>query len=260
MIIACPRCETSFSLPDALYKPGKKARCSQCGNVFPMPAMPGEDLEPGPGVGQVYAPSPTAETKAGAVPFWKKHLPLLAAAAAVCLFLVLGYGGYLVYKSLTAPAAPGVAAQKTDEGGGQRPEKQAEFERLIGSISLDEVRQFVVDNAKIGRIAVIQGVAINTSQTPKEYVAVESRLMDANKRVLAQVRQLGGVPLTLFQLQYLSEAEMKDTLNNRIIIMTNNTNIPPGGRVNFVTVFTKVPEDMKTFEVRVIDVREAPAR
>ena len=160
----------------------------------------------------------------------------------------------------TPSAAPADTASKQQESLDPRSEKQAEYERLISSISLDEVRQFVVDNAKIGRIAVIQGVAVNVSKGPKEYVVVEARLMDANKKVLAQVRQICGVPLTLFQLQYLSEEELKSTLNNRIAILTNNTNIPPGGKVSFALVFTKVPENMKTFEVRVIDVREAPAQ
>lgn len=256
MIIACPRCETSFSLPDELYRPGKKARCSQCGNVFPMPAREsGAEEEFQSASGDIATPE---AAPAAPVPAWKKRLPILIAAAAVCLLLVLGYGGFLIYRSLTA--APSDTASKQQESLDPRSEKQAEYERLIGSISLDEVRQFVVDNAKIGRIAVIQGVAVNVSQSPKEYVVVEARLMDANKKVLAQVRQICGVPLTLFQLQYLSEEELKSTLNNRIAILTNNTNIPPGGKVSFALVFTKVPENMKTFEVRVIDVREAPAQ
>ena len=208
-----------------------------------------------PASGDTAAPEVSS---AVSVPAWKKRLPILIAATSVCLLLVLGYGGFLIYRSLTAAPA-GTTAQQP-ESRDPRAEKQAEFEKLISGISLDEVRQFVVDNAKIGRIAVIQGVAVNVSQTPKEYIAVEAKLMDANKQVLAQVRQLCGVPLTLFQLQYLSEGELKETLNNRIAILTNNTNIPPNGKVSFALVFTKVPENMRTFEVRVIDVREAPAQ
>jgi predicted Zn finger-like uncharacterized protein len=256
MIIVCPRCETSFSLPDGLYRPGKKARCSQCGNVFPMPAQEAgtvpDDL--GHASGDAVVPEIPAVVP---VPFWKKHLSALIAATTVCLLLVLGYGGFLIYRSLSSPSSGSLAASSEKD---PHSEKEAEHERLISGISLDEVRQFVVDNAAIGRIAVIQGVAVNISQAPKEYIVVEARLMDADKRVLAQVRQLCGVPLTLFQLQSLTAEELKETLNNRISILTNNTNIPPGGRVNFALVFTKVPENMRTFEVRVIDVREAPAQ
>ncbi|MDR2489540.1 MAG: DUF3426 domain-containing protein [Desulfovibrio sp.] len=190
------------------------------------------------------------------LPIWKKHLSALIAATTIGLLCVLGYGGVLIYRSLTAPGSA-TATKNSDD---PRLEKQAEYERLIGSISLDEVRQFVVNNVNIGRIAVIQGVAVNISKTPKEYIVVEAKLMDADKRILAQVKQLCGVPLTLFQLQSLSAGELKETLNNRISILTNNTNIPSGGKVNFAIVFTKVPENMRTFEVRVIDVREAPAR
>lgn len=256
MIIACPRCETSFSLPDELYKPGKKARCSQCGNVFPMPAQEPEAVRDDitSAFGDTAAPEMPVPP---ALHLWKKHMTALIAAAAVLLLLILGYGGFLMYRSFTTASSGTKPVEEPARD--TRPENQAEFEKLINSISLDEVRQFVVDNAKIGRIAVIQGVAINMSQTPKEYIAIEAKLLDSNKRVLAQVRQLCGVPLTLFQLQYLSEAELNQTLTNRIAILTNNTNIPPGGKVNFAAVFTKVPENMRTFEVRVIDVREVPA-
>ena len=253
MIIACPRCETGFSLPDEQYRPGKKARCSQCGNIFPMPKDDRETATSS-GFGETAVP---VKAEASLVDKRKKYLPFIIAAAALCLLLVLGYGGFLVYRSFTS--TPGHTTQQDDT---PRPDaaKQAEFERLISAISLDEVRQFVVDNAAIGRLAVVQGMAINVSQAPKEYIAVEARLLDANKRVLAQVQQLCGVPLTLFQLQSLSEQELQQALNNRISILTNNTNIPPGGKVSFMLVFTKIPTNMRTFEVRVIDVREAPTK
>lgn len=251
MIIACPKCETSFSLPDELYKPGKKARCSQCGNVFPMPVQETEAAEEEfrPASGDALAPAAPAPVSA---PAWKKRLPLLIASAGVCLLFVLGYGGFLMYRSFTATKPAPVAAA---------PEKPAESKaQPIDSVSLDEVRQFMVDNAKIGRIVVIQGVAVNISKTPKEYIVIKARLMDAGQRVLSEVEQVAGVPLTLFQLQYLSEAELKETLGNRIAILTNNTNIPPGGKVSFAVVFTKVPESMRTFDLNVVSVRESTAR
>jgi predicted Zn finger-like uncharacterized protein len=39
MIVACPQCETKFEIPDDKYRPGRKARCSNCGNVFPLPEL-----------------------------------------------------------------------------------------------------------------------------------------------------------------------------------------------------------------------------
>ena len=37
MIVTCPNCETKFEIPDDKYRPGRKARCSNCGHVFVLP-------------------------------------------------------------------------------------------------------------------------------------------------------------------------------------------------------------------------------
>lgn len=262
MNIVCPRCETTFSLPDSLYKPGKKARCSQCGNVFPMPGpMPEESsVDPEPGVGETAAPEvPKAKFSLG------KYRKAIMGGAAALLVLLLVYGGWLVIGSFfggkteqgaETATAPGKMPTLPDAS---RPtDRQEEYERLINSVSLDEIRQFLVDNLAVGKIMVVQGVAVNISNNSKDYIAIEARILDANNHVLAQHRQLCGVPLTLFQLQTLTADELKEALNNRITILTNNTNIPPGGKVPFVAVFVKPPQAMRTFEVRVIDVRDSP--
>jgi predicted Zn finger-like uncharacterized protein len=37
MIVTCPQCRTKFDIPDDKYRPGRKARCSNCGKVFALP-------------------------------------------------------------------------------------------------------------------------------------------------------------------------------------------------------------------------------
>lgn len=242
MLIVCPQCETTFSLSDALFKPGKKARCSQCGKVFLMTAPE----EHAPDEGQTVAPP--AEQKP---PLPHKYRKALFGGVAALLVTLLAYGGWLVVRSF-----PGA---DTGEGGSTQSDRQQEYERLINSISLDEIRQFLVENTHMGRLMVIQGVAVNISPENKDYVTIDARVLDDAGGVLAQQRQLCGVPLTLFQLQSLSESEIKEVLNNRIAILTNNTNIPEGGKVPFVVVFPHPPENMRTFEVRVIDARDSPS-
>ncbi len=254
MLIVCPQCETTFSLPDELFRPGKKARCSQCGNVFAMtaPAPEPASPDPAPGIGETASSAPSKRK----LPSVKKYRKPLLGGTAALLVLLLAYGGWLVFKSFTGgadPDGPAVADQNPAQ-----PDRQEEYERLINSISLDEIRQFLVDNSQIGRLMVIQGVAVNITPGNKDYVTIDARVLDEKGTVLAQQRQLCGVPLTLFQLQSLSESEIKEILSNRITILTNNTNIPEGGRVPFVVVFPKPPETMRTFEVRVIDVRDSP--
>lgn len=45
MIVACPKCSTKYNLPDEQFRPGAKARCTVCAEVFPL-VKPGEPVEP----------------------------------------------------------------------------------------------------------------------------------------------------------------------------------------------------------------------
>jgi hypothetical protein len=258
MIIACPRCETTFTLPDELYKPGKMARCSRCSLVFPMPVSE-EDLgEPGLSYGEV-AP-PLAAGKTGS----KRIVRLLAmGGAALGLLALLCYGGYLVYSSLSpsqpAPERDTAASPAGQERTERSPEISADEQARIDSIIyLDEIRQFVVENTKIGKLMIIQGVAVNRSAGNKDYVRIRARLLDEKGQQLEEIELYCGVPLTLFQVQNLSREDLQEALNNRVAIMTNNTNIPPGGKTDFVVVFPNPPETVRRFEIRVTEVRDSP--
>uniref|UniRef100_A0A7V3ZSY5 Zinc finger/thioredoxin putative domain-containing protein n=1 Tax=candidate division WOR-3 bacterium TaxID=2052148 RepID=A0A7V3ZSY5_UNCW3 len=39
IIIECPFCKTKYKLPKEKAKPGIKARCKKCGNIFPIAAI-----------------------------------------------------------------------------------------------------------------------------------------------------------------------------------------------------------------------------
>lgn len=255
MIISCPSCDTSFSLPEELYKPGKKARCSNCGFVFAMPDHPEPEFPESPFVGET-ASQPAAE----APPVAKsKKLRIVSILVTIPLVLLLAYGGYLITSAYLlrpegtpAPSTDGQAAPVAVPG------DMSAQERLVNSITLEEIRQFLVDNMEIGKLMVIQGYAVNTSASNKDYISIEARVLDENNKVLAKVQQLCGVPLSLFQIQSLPEKALQESLNNRTTILVNNTNIAPGGRVPFVVIFPNPPESMRTFEVQVVDVRESP--
>ena len=252
MLIACPRCETTFTLPEALYQPGKKARCSNCGLVF---AMSAPATEPAAAPAEKMSP-PAADFASVQEPsFHVKHRKALIGVVALFLLLCLSYGLFLIIGSFSAKPP---AAENRMQGQEGAPVAQAEHDRLISSISLDEIRQFQVENVQVGRIMVIQGVAVNVSSSHKDFITIEARILDANGNTLGQpVQQLCGVPLTLFQLQSLSVDELRAALNNRITILTYNTNIPPGGQVPFVVIFPSPPDNMRQFEVRVISVQDA---
>ena len=256
MLIVCPRCETTFTLPDALYKPGKKARCSNCGLVFAMSAPVLENRSAAASVEKVQPVAVPAPDKK--LPFHVRYRKALTGSTALFLLFFLGYGAWLIIGSFAGGSKAPVAEHQTQ--GQEEAPAQAGHERLISGISLGEIRQFQVDNTLVGKIMVIQGVAVNVSDSYKDFITIEARILDANGNTLGEpVQQLCGVSLTLFQLQSLNAEELRTTLNNRITILTYNTSIAPGGTVPFVVIFPSPPANMKKFEVRVISVRDAGA-
>ena len=123
-------------------------------------------------------------------------------------------------------------------------------------LTMRNVRQYYVDNEKVGKVFVIEGRVVNEFPQPKELITIEAAIYDKDKKALAVKKQLGGVQLSLFQLQVLSEKEMESFLNNKVEILTNNTNVPRGGEVPFMVLFYAPPEGVAEFGVRIVDARD----
>ena len=98
---------------------------------------------------------------------------------------------------------------------------------------------------------------MNEFPAPKELVELEGAIYDADKKPVGAKRQLAGTQLSLFQLQVLSEKEMESFLNNKVELLANNTNIPPGGEVPFMILFYDPPENVAEFGVKIVDVKDA---
>lgn len=223
MEIKCPNCASRFNLPDQLAKPGVKLRCSVCKTVF------------------TYEPEvPLAEQ--GPLPEMpiKKKLPLVKLALILVLVLACCAGGWYYYSLKSAAMQP----------------NEQEIAKQVKLLTMRNVRQYYVDNEKVGKVFVIEGRVINEFPQPKELITVEGQIYDKDMKTLAVKKQLGGVQLSLFQLQVLSEKEMESFLNNKVEILTNNTNVPRGGEVPFMVLFYAPPKGVAEFGVRIIDARD----
>jgi hypothetical protein len=54
----------------------------------------------------------------------------------------------------------------------------------------------------------------------------------------------------------LGEKELDAFINNKLEVLANNTNIPPGGEVPFMVLFYNPPPTVTEFGVKIVDVRE----
>ncbi len=231
MEVKCPHCSSRFNLPDALAKPGVRLRCSVCKTVFPFAleheaALPGEDelpdvREPGGGGG-------------------RRKLWLVAL---VLVLACLGGGAYWYF-----------AARQVET-----PPTEQELAKKVELLTMRNVRQYYVDNEKVGKVFVIEGRVVNEFPQPKELITVEAAIYDKDKKPLATKTQRAGTQLSLFQLQVLSEKEMESFLNNKVEILSNNTNVRHGGEVPFMVLFYAPPDGVAEFGVKIVDVKDVPA-
>lgn len=225
MQVSCPQCSSKFNLPDKMAKPGAKLRCTVCKNVFQLPGVQAS----------ASAPQPLPQLSA------RKKSPLKWILA-ICLLLALGGGGGAWYylKGDTPAAQPEDVARKVE------------------LLTMRNVRQYNLLNDKIGKIFVIEGKVVNEFPEPKDLIELEGAIYDKDKKPISVKRQLAGSQLSLFQLQVLSEKEMEAFLNNKMEILANNTNVPPGGEVPFMILFYDPPENVAEFGVKIVDAQNPP--
>ncbi|MBO4301026.1 MAG: zinc-ribbon and DUF3426 domain-containing protein [Desulfovibrio sp.] len=226
MEIKCPNCLSRFNLPDQLAKPGVKLRCSVCRNVF------------------AYAPQKIVPGPLPDLPM-KSKKPILKVALLLLVVLACAAGGWWYLSS-------------GETKGKVRSEQ--EIAKNVELLTMRNVRQYYVDNEKVGKVFVIEGKVVNEFPQPKELMTVEAAIYDKNQKPLVMKKQLCGVQLSLFQLQVLSEKEMESFLNNKVEILTNNTNVPHGGDVPFMVLFYAPPEGVAEFGVRIVDAKDVPGQ
>ncbi len=318
MILKCPSCSTKYNFPDDKFQPGRKVKCTVCGNVFlleaptpkaaptppprkPEPAVDDDGLdslfEERPLEERVARPEPPAEKPLRAKP---EPLPeeideskparrkgvreefavgekkpgkgidldalvredkgkpktkksRNAVAVGLMLLVLLGAAAYYFLPQLMEKKAEIV----TEEG--DTAESVITTEQ-VKNFSLEEVKQYYVDNDKIGKLFVVQGKVVNNFSVPKELIKVEANLFDAGGAGVVSKSLLIGNTVSLFQLQMLGKEELESTINNKVGILTSNTNVPPGGEVPFVVVFYNPPDSVQEFGLKVVSAKDPPKK
>ena len=236
MEIICPSCSSKFNLPDTAVRPGAKLRCSVCKTVFPLPHTAPEDSTNGAHESPPGDPLHMAKPKRS-----KKILILLLALTILGGTAGGGVWWHFKEKAGSIPSASSSAiplAQKVER------------------LTMRNVRQYYVTNEKIGPISIIEGKVINGFPAPKELIEVEAALYGQDKSPLVSKKQFAGTSLSLFQLQVLGEKELEAFINNKLEVLANNTNIPPGGEVPFMVLFYNPPPTVTEFGVKIVDVRD----
>ena len=151
--------------------------------------------------------------------------------------LVLGGSGYWYYVQFPS--------------GNKKPQlSDEELAQRVSMLTMRNVRQYYVQNEKIGKVCVIVGDVRNEFPQPKALIRVEAAIYDKNRKPLAVKQQLAGSQLSLFQLQVLGEKELESFLQSSTDIYIRNSNVPPGGEVPFMVLFYAPSDAVAEFGVR----------
>lgn len=192
---------------------------------------------------------PRKKKKAGG---GKKKGLVIGIAAGVLLLLAGAAAGLYFLKPGLIPGLGG--APKAEDAA--KPMDQASVE----NITLDKIRQYYVDNEKVGRIFVVEGVAVNDFDVPKELITVEVGLFDSQGQMVASKRQLAGNVLSLYNLQIQDWDKIESGLTNESGIAANNMFVQPKGEVPFMVAMAHTPESVSEFVVKVVEVKDPPEK
>lgn len=264
MIVQCPECKVKYNLPDEKVKKGVRLKCTKCEHIFPLILEEDKldldnaediqipEVESKEGVGvksdkkiKVDIEEKKSVKKSGSKKiFWILIIVLILAG--------LGVLGYLFY--------PQIKAKFFAKQSKNTVVNQKQLEEKVKNISLENIKQYFVNNSKIGELFVIEGEAVNRFEETKELIKLKAKIFDAEGNVVAEKEFLAGNTASLFQLQVLTQEELEGVLSSKIGILTNNTFVKPGNKVPFMVIFYNPPENVQEFAVEVIDVKNPPEK
>lgn len=262
MIITCPNCGTTFNLPDDKVSPEHKARCAVCRHVFQLAqGMPGAsdnrflspDAAPASaghevGAGTAVADETATQGKKKKGGSKKASVPLLIGAV-VAILVLLAAIWFFVLRDTTGGGETGAKADQ-------------ELARRVEEIAIDKRRQRIMENTTLGKILVIEGEVTNMGDSPKHYIQLEASLIDPEGGTFMHKPFYCGTQLSDSQLQTMGEAGIETRLSDSARISYSNTAIPRGGRVPFMVVFYRLPQEMLesparySYRLTVIDALE----
>ncbi len=243
MIVSCPNCKTKYRVSDEAIRPeGTKLKCTKCGHIFVY--KKDQSIDNIDTSKKIYLEKPVAD---------KKKLGLIVGI--ICGFILMGVAGWYLYPMVSKyfPKKEKKINQTTAASNGTSLD-------AIKKIALEDVKQYFVKNDIVGKLLVIQGKAVNHFNKPKALIKIEATLYDDKGNVLEKKDILCGNTLSLFQLQSWPKKRLEDELNSKVGILMKNTNIPPGGSVDFMVIFYNPPPNMSEYGVKVIQAEDIPEK
>jgi len=255
MIIQCRACQTKYRFDEARILPdGVWVRCTRCQKVFfqhpPLPPLEVDKPEASdrivtadlktvdmrvldkiqdfPEISELPEPRPPAKR----IWVWVVSVILLLLAAGGGSFFLFPEYGQKAIRELNT-LFPGLASFTA-------PEAPAP---VVGpaQVKIVDVKQRFVNNALLGNIRIVEGVAMNASPYPMARIKVRGELFDTIGTLVRESSAFCGNMLTDEELGIMSEEQISRELANPQGSDMPNDKIAPNGTILFMIVFIREP-------------------
>ena len=130
----------------------------------------------------------------------------------------------------------------------QIPSQVQDSDKILPpSLRLEKVRQYFVDNEKIGRILVIEGQVVGQKPFSSSTIHVEAVIIGEDKKPLEKKEQRVGEKLSFLQLQKMDREELKATQFREFDADVKQSEYP------FMVFFYNPVKTVSEFTVKIIE-------
>ena len=119
----------------------------------------------------------------------------------------------------------------------------------LHSLRLEKVRQYFVDNEKVGRILVIEVQVVGQKPFSSSSIHVEAVIIGEDKKPLEKKEQRVGEKLSFLQLQKMDKEELEATQFSELDAGNMQQDFP------FVIIFYNPVKTVREFSVRIIKIK-----
>lgn len=132
-------------------------------------------------------------------------------------------------------------------GAAQVPIQEKDSNKIdLHSLRLEKVRQYFVDNEKVGRILVIEGQVVGQKPFLSSIAHVEAVIIGEDKKPLEKKEHKIGGKLSLLQLQKMDKEELETAQFSDIDVETRRQDFP------FMLLFYNTKKTVSEFAVKII--------
>jgi len=201
--------------------------------------------EPAPEKEKPAVPEPVAE--AAAPPEPQKTKPAKKGLSKSLVFLLIivilggvGYGTYYLLdkNGIEIPFLSDYLKPKVNDPGNLK-------------LTTYDINSKFIDNANVGKLFVVSGKVKNGYSENRGMITLAGKLFTTGKVVVNQEKVYCGNIMSDLELANLEWDKIKSRLSNRLGDNRSNVKVAPGQSIDFMVVFSNLPEDLEEFTIEV---------